>query len=345
MTLLDDLSNRQLRFSTIAHHDNEYAQDLKSDSEKPLVWMAGASAEAGSILAIYIPKSHPSFAGESTGCIRYLFSYARSSYLRPTGKFSRAKAGHVAIVHRRVVLDRGVSNSELLHDPQLKVYANSWGWIGRSNRSALTPDQTRAFWRLLLKNEMQRESDLRHQLLVRPLYADETIYIPDHSKKYSYDVAISCSGKDWEYADELYRRLRSSGMKAYYYRSKQAMGEPAAMGPINEGEGRGLRILKEIREVYGNLALLFIPILSEAYFNSTHGNREWAHSMVRGFEHIVPLRLDKTPSPAMIGQVPAYDVGGQNPKYDFDEIVERVSRRLLAFPSQEWEKRKAMTTL
>ena len=339
MTLLDDLSNKQLRFSTFALTDTEYAQDLKSDSEKPLVWMTGTPADAGSILAIYIPKEHPSFKGEPTGCIRYLFSYARSSYPSPTRKFSRAKARHIAIVHRRVVLDRGVANSELLQDPQLVVFANAWGRIGRSKQSALTPDQARSFWRLVLRNEFHRELDLRRQLLAPPPYADATLYSPDLSKKYVYDVAISCSGKDWEYADELYRYLHASGMKVYYYRSKQALGEPVAREPTNESEDRGLQILKDIREVYGKLALLFIPILSKAYFNSTHGNREWAHSMVRGYEHMVPLCLDNTPSPAMIGKVPCYDVGGKNPPYSFDKIVERVNSRLLKFPAQEWEKR------
>lgn len=343
MTLLDDLSSKQLRFSTIASSDTEYAQDLKSDSGKPIVWMTGAPADAGSILAIYIPKAHPSFKGEPTGCIRYLFSYARPSYPRPTKRFSRANAKHVAIVHRRVVLDMGVTNSALLKDPLLKVFAKSWFWIGRSKLSALTPVQTRAFWRLVLENEFQQELHLRRQLLAPPLYPTEDLYIPDPSKKYVYDVAISCSGKDREYADELYRCLCAGGMKVYYYRSKQALGESVPTESKNEEEERGQRILKEIREVYGQLALLFIPILSAAYFDSTHGNREWAHSMLRGYEHMVPLRLDNTPSPAMIGQVAYYDVGGKIPKYSLGEIVERVSNRLLLFPAQEWEKRKVDT--
>lgn len=339
MAFLVGLAERPLRFSTVAKQDPLSAIDLRSDSGTPIVWMTGAPADAGSILAIYIPDSHPSFRGETTGAIRYLFSFARSTYPRPTYRFSRARARHVAIVHRRVVLDEGLTNAELRADPELSAYAGSWGSIGRSARSALSLPQARAFWRHILAKEPDRESDLRRQLLAPPPHPDDSLYVPDLLKTYAYDAAISCAGEDARYADELYRRLSSRGMRIFYYRAAQARKNLPPPKPERAENSRGGQILREIREVYGSEALLFIPVMSKEYFSSTHASREWVQSMIRGYEFMIPVRLDNEPLPTIIGRLPAYSVGGEAPEFGYDDVVERVSHRLLEFPAQGWETR------
>ncbi|MBP6821556.1 MAG: TIR domain-containing protein [Acidobacteria bacterium] len=109
-------------------------------------------------------------------------------------------------------------------------------------------------------------------------------YVAD-KEGFDYDVALSFSGSDREYAERLSDELRLNGIAVFYDRSEQW-----------NLWGRNLQL--HLAELYRIRARYCIVLMSTNYFTSRWTKVELeaalAHEFERGDTYILPLRLDDT---------------------------------------------------
>lgn len=123
------------------------------------------------------------------------------------------------------------------------------------------------------------EHDVTEAVLLRgQLYSTDT-------QGFDYDVALSFSGIDREYAESLARKLKLNDITVFYDRSEQA-----------DLWGRNLQI--HLSELYRIRARYCIVLVSENYVTSRWTKVEFeaalAHEFERGNTYILPIRLDDT---------------------------------------------------
>ena len=102
---------------------------------------------------------------------------------------------------------------------------------------------------------------------------------------FDYDVALSFSGRDREYAERLAHQLRLNGIAVFYDRAEQA-----------DLWGRNLQI--HLPELYRLRARYCIVLVSANYVTSRWTRIELEAALAREFErgdtYVLPIRLDDT---------------------------------------------------
>ena len=102
---------------------------------------------------------------------------------------------------------------------------------------------------------------------------------------YDYDVALSYSGNDRKYAEQLSECLKNKNIKVFYDRSEQA-------------DLWGINLQTHLMELYRIRARYCIILVSESYVKSHWTKVEFEAALTREFEtgttYILPIKLDDT---------------------------------------------------
>jgi hypothetical protein len=114
-----------------------------------------------------------------------------------------------------------------------------------------------------------------------------------------YDVALSFAGEDRSYAETLAERLRGSDLRIFYDEYEQA-------------SLWGKNLYSHLSEVYQHKARYCVVFLSRHYREKLWTRHELQSAQARAFsenrEYILPVRLDDTEIPGILGTVAYVDM-------------------------------------
>ena len=109
-----------------------------------------------------------------------------------------------------------------------------------------------------------------------------------------FDIALSFSGEDREYVDQVANLLRDSGVKVFY-------------DLFEETNLWGKDLYGYLSDIYMNKAFYTIMFISEYYAHKLWPNHERESMQARAFqenqEYILPARFDDTPIPGVLPTV------------------------------------------
>ena len=143
--------------------------------------------------------------------------------------------------------------------------------------------------------------------------------------EYEYDVALSFAGEDRQHADALAELLRNEGYEVFYDGYEQA-------------KLWGKDLYTHLSAIYKDKARYCIMFLSEHYACKLWTNHERESAQARALkekeEYILPVRLDDTEIPGILGTLGCLDLRpGSSGSIDtvYQALVEKLPNR----PSQQ----------
>jgi hypothetical protein len=131
----------------------------------------------------------------------------------------------------------------------------------------------------------------------------------------TYDIAISFAGEDREIAKKISDLLKQKNYKVFYdeYEKSNLWGKD---------------LYSYLSEVYSSKAKFCLMIISKNYANKTWTNHERKAAQAKAFnensEYILPLRLDDTSIPGLLGTIGYIDYNNSS----IEEIVDLLIKKL-----------------
>ena len=141
-------------------------------------------------------------------------------------------------------------------------------------------------------------------------------------REYEYDVALSFAGEDRQHVEALAELLENNGYKVFYdkYERSQLWGK---------------NLYTHLSSVYKDKARYCVPFLSEHYARKLWANHELESAQARAFEeneeYILPVRLDDTEIPGILGTVGYLDLHSMS----IEGIYQALTEKLSDSPSQQ----------
>jgi hypothetical protein len=146
-------------------------------------------------------------------------------------------------------------------------------------------------------------------------------------KKFKYDIAISFAGEDRKYADEIAKCLTENGINVF--RDK-----------YEEADMWGKNLYTHLDSVYQDEAKYCVMLISESYSKKQWTNHERASAQARAFkeneEYILPVRLDDTSIPGILGTIAYIDGKANTPKQICSLIIKKLGIKV-NIPDKELE--------
>jgi hypothetical protein len=140
------------------------------------------------------------------------------------------------------------------------------------------------------------------------------------AKQYTYDVALSYSGEDRNYADALAEALRHRKLNVFYDKYEKST-------------LWGKNLYTYLSDVYQNKARYCVMFLSQHYAAKLWTNHEREAAQARAFseneEYILPVRLDNTVIPGIPSTVAYLSWPPETAETIADAIVEKMGNELL----------------
>jgi TIR domain len=133
--------------------------------------------------------------------------------------------------------------------------------------------------------------------------------------KLKYDVALSFSGKDRKYAEELNEKLKERGLKVFYDKdySHKLM---------------GAELTEVLEKTYRDDCTLCAIFCSENYLETEWGRLEKRAALekaLRKDNHIIPIRIDKTEIPGIRSTIGWIDLN----THTMSEIADLIALKIL----------------
>ena len=159
--------------------------------------------------------------------------------------------------------------------------------------------------------------ELTEKAQYRKIPVSSTITNPmEESKSNSeYDIAISFAGENRAVAEEIAKKLTSSGIKVFYDSYEKAT-------------LWGKDLYEHLNDVYKNKATFCLMIISNDYKQKQWTNHERKAAQARAFsqnkEYILPLKLDDTEIPGLNETIGYVDFRNS----DADEIIGLLKSKL-----------------
>jgi hypothetical protein len=131
-----------------------------------------------------------------------------------------------------------------------------------------------------------------------------------------FDIALSFSGENRDYVDQVANLLRDSGVKVFY-------------DLFEEENLWGKNLYDYLSDIYMNKALYTIMFISEHYARKMWTNHERQSMQARAFqesqEYILPARFDDTAIPGVLPTVGYISLANRSP----DKFVEVIHKKLI----------------
>ena len=131
-----------------------------------------------------------------------------------------------------------------------------------------------------------------------------------------YDVTLSFAGEDRHYAEELANLLKSGGHSVFYDQF-----EPAQLW--------GKNLYDHLSLVYKDQARYCVMFLSKHYAQKLWTKHERQSAQARAFEeskeYILPIRLDDTEIPGILGTLGYLDLRSMSIEEIYQPLVEKLS--------------------
>ena len=131
-----------------------------------------------------------------------------------------------------------------------------------------------------------------------------------------YDVALSFAGEDRPYAEDLAKRLRASGYRVFYDEFEQV-------------ELWGKNLYDRFSSIYKDKARYCVMFLSQNYVRKVWPNHERQSAQARALqesqEYILPVRIDNTEIPGILGTIGFLDLRTTSIDCVYDALVEKLS--------------------
>ncbi|MDE2889026.1 MAG: TIR domain-containing protein [Gemmatimonadota bacterium] len=131
-----------------------------------------------------------------------------------------------------------------------------------------------------------------------------------------YDVALSFAGEDRRYADALAKRLKAGGYSVFYDEFEQV-------------ELWGKNLYDHFSSIYKDKARFCVMFLSRNYARKVWTNHERQNAQARALreskEYILPVRIDDTEIPGILGTIGYLDLRTTAIDGVYDALVEKLS--------------------
>ena len=131
-----------------------------------------------------------------------------------------------------------------------------------------------------------------------------------------YDVTLSFAGEDRQYAEELANLLKSGGYSVFYDDDEKA-------------QLWGKNLYDHFSSVYKDQARYCVMFLSEHYARKLWTKHERQSAQARAFEesreYILPIRLDDTEIPGILGTLGYLDLHSMSIEKIYQVLVEKLS--------------------
>ena len=135
-------------------------------------------------------------------------------------------------------------------------------------------------------------------------------------REYEYDVALSFAGEDRQHVEALAELLATNGYKVFYDKYEQA-------------QLWGKNLYTHLSSVYKDKARYCVTFLSEHYARKLWANHELESAQARAFEeneeYILPVRLDDTKIPGILGTVGYLDLHSMSIEGIYQALIEKLS--------------------
>lgn len=131
-----------------------------------------------------------------------------------------------------------------------------------------------------------------------------------------YDVTLSFAGEDRHYAEKLANLLKSEGYSVFY-------------DDYEKAELWGKNLYEHFSSVYKDQARYCVMFLSEHYARKLWTKHERQSAQARAFEesreYILPIRLDDTEIPGILGTLGYLDLRSMSIEEIYQTLVEKLS--------------------
>ncbi len=135
-------------------------------------------------------------------------------------------------------------------------------------------------------------------------------------REYEYDVALSFAGEDRQHVEALAELLENNGYKVFYDKYERA-------------QLWGKNLYTHLSSIYKDKARYCVPFLSEHYARKLWANHELESAQARAFEeneeYILPVRLDDTEIPGILGTVGYLDLHSMSIEGIYQALIEKLS--------------------
>lgn len=146
-------------------------------------------------------------------------------------------------------------------------------------------------------------------------------------EKYKYDVTLSFAGDDRHYVESVAKCLKSNNIKLFYDKYETV-------------DIWGKNLYTHLDKIYQTESKYCVIFISKSYANSLWTNHERASAQARAFkeneEYILPVRLDETIIPGLLGTIAYIDGKNNSP----DQICRLIMNKLkikINIPTEEPE--------
>lgn len=148
------------------------------------------------------------------------------------------------------------------------------------------------------------------------------------NNSYKYDVALSFSGEDRKYVEEVALQLKGHGVKVFYDK-------------FEEDNLWGKNLYDYLNTVYTKNAKYTVMFISKHYKEKVWTNHEREAMQERAFEssseYILPVRFDDTIIPGIRSTTGYIDLRNQDPSYLVGLILKKVGWQLKSRWWGRWE--------
>jgi len=146
----------------------------------------------------------------------------------------------------------------------------------------------------------------------------------DSSSEHGYDVAISYASEDTAVADAIAARLRRDGFRCFY-------------NPNRLHKLLGLSLPDSLQHIYGDVGIVVVALVSEAYLNKRWPREEFATALARSPNRMIVVRIGDHDLPEAVADMSHADVG----TYGAEGVASQISAAL----EEQFEIRSSFTPL
>lgn len=166
----------------------------------------------------------------------------------------------------------------------------------------------------------QSTTKIRHFEGMRALPAQSKMPATMDSQ-FNYDIAVSFAGEDREFVESIVATLKARNIRVFYDKDEQA-------------SLWGRNLYDHLSELYEHQAQYCLMVISQHYPHKAWTNLERQSAQARSFasktEYILPLRLDDTEVPGILGTLGYIDAR----HVSSEKIADLVVQKLGATPSE-----------